>query len=215
MQRNVRVERHVEHARPLLVGHVDEVRGAAEAGVVDQHVDPAGRRDRRSSNMRWTCASTVTSQSTVGGRCPRIWASCSAASSEAALVLVADHDERAFLGAALGGGEADAGAGGGGDEHRLAGEQRVAGRAGRCGCSSLGASGARLARQAERPLADDVALDLVGAGVDGVGARPEEQPLQLAESYVRPLRAGSRAGAEHVHRELAELRGATSPSRAC
>ena len=50
--------------------------------------------------------------------------------AEPALVLVADDDDRAFLGAALGGREADAGAGGGGDEHRLAGEERVRGRAG-------------------------------------------------------------------------------------
>ena len=39
----------------------------------------------------------------------------------------------------------------------------------------------RLPRQAEHPLGDDVALDLVGAAVDGVGAGEQEQPLPLVE----------------------------------
>ena len=48
--------------------------------------------------------------------------------AETALVVVAQHDDRALLGAALRGREADAGAGGRGDEHGLAVEQRVAAR---------------------------------------------------------------------------------------
>ena len=54
--------------------------------------------------------------------------------AEPALVDVADHDPRALLDAALRGREADAGARGRGDEHRLAREQAVA-RAGTSGAS--------------------------------------------------------------------------------
>ena len=98
----------------------------------------------------------------------------------------------------------------------LAGEELVAGRAGRRGAliASVRSSGARLARQPERALGDDVALDLVGAGVDRVGAREEEEALQLAERRTEPVRRDLGAGAEHVHGELAERRGARSPSRA-
>src|SRR5512139_2669657 len=39
----------------------------------------------------------------------------------------------------------------------------------------------RLARQAESALGDDVALNLIGAGVNGVGASEQEHALQAAE----------------------------------
>ena len=62
--------------------------------------------------------------------------------AEPALVDVADHHRGAFLGAAPGRGEPDAGAGGGGDQHRLAGEEIVA----------LDVGGDRLAHRVVVPL---------------------------------------------------------------
>ena len=63
--------------------------------------------------------------------------------------------------------------------------------------------------QAERTLADDVALDLVGPGVDGVAAGEQEQPLQRGQLVAGPgddrLIAEQRLGAEHVHGQLAQV----------
>ena len=63
-------------------------------------------------------------------------------------------------------------------------------------------------RQAERALGDDVALDLVGAAVDRVGAAEEEQPLQVVELAASP--ATSRAGAA-TSTASSPSRGATRP----
>src|SRR5690606_4925423 len=60
--------------------------------------------------------------------------------------------------------------------------------------------------EAERPLADDVALDLVGPGVDGVGPAEQEQapqPVVLRFGGAVPD-AGGGGGAEHVHGQLAQ-----------
>src|SRR6266542_642998 len=65
-----------------------------------------------------------------------------------------------------------------------------------CSCSSENAkfivspSGSRLTREPEHPLADDVALDLAGPGVDGLGPARHEDARQVAELVVlagRPL----------------------------
>jgi hypothetical protein len=58
------------------------------------------------------------------------------------------------------------------------------------------------ARQAEQPLADDVALDLVRAGVDRVAARLQEPELPAPALFrERPLR-DLRQGAEDLERQL-------------
>jgi len=59
---------------------------------------------------------------------PITTASCSGRFGEAPLMLVADRDDRTSSAHPLGGGEADACAGGRGDEHPLAGKQAVPGR---------------------------------------------------------------------------------------
>ena len=104
--------------------------------------------------------------------------------AEPALVEVGDEDGGALLDGLAGHGGADARAGGRGDHHGLAGEQAVAGDVvGReCGWSLAGSLGRPWARaEAEGSLADDVALDLVGPGVDGVGPGEQEQPLERGE----------------------------------
>src|SRR5688572_32736268 len=60
------------------------------------------------------------------------------------------------------------------------------------------------AGQAQRALADDVALDLVRSAVDRVGSSEQEQCL-LAGELVRRTRAEQRRHALHVHGQLAEL----------
>ena len=51
--------------------------------------------------------------------------------------------------------------------------------------------------------------------VDRVGAREEEQALEARRARTGAPSAISASGAEHVHRELAEARGARSPRRSC
>ena len=101
---------------------------------------------------------------------------------EAALVDVGDHHRGALLEHALGRGEADAGAGGGGDDAPSLPASR-SWPGGVVGGAALGLAWGvcGLAGQAEHPLADDVALDLVGAAVDRVGAGEEEQPLRSGQ----------------------------------
>jgi hypothetical protein len=120
------VQRDVEHPRPLLVGHVEHRGGAAKAGVVDHHVDPAelpGRAlDQRGHlHLVGDVAGlgpdpvTVRPGQVVAGR------------GQPLVVLVADHHPGAFFQAAPCRGAADAGAGGGGDHHHLAVQQPVPG----------------------------------------------------------------------------------------
>src|SRR5881397_3221426 len=61
----------------------------------------------------------------------------------------------------------------------------------------------RFAGQAQGALADDVALDLVGAAVDRVGAREQEQRLFARELVRRRVRQQGRHTPD-VHGELAE-----------
>ena len=129
------------------------------------------------STIACTCSSTVTSHTKVAGRVPPASAvELVGGLAEPALVGVAQHDRGALLDAAAGGGVADAGAGGGGDQHDLAGEQVAPRQAAWAGGITAGSFG-----EAEGALADDVALDLVGAAVDGVAAAEEEQALEAGE----------------------------------
>ena len=121
------VQCHIEHTRPLVVGHVDEVGRAAEAGVVDDHVEAAGRLDRGLEHR--VHLALVGDVAHCGGR-PRAHDVLELLGrfAETPFVLIAQHDDRALLGAALGGREPDPGAGGRRHEHGLAVEERVAGR---------------------------------------------------------------------------------------
>src|SRR3954464_10161160 len=64
----------------------------------------------------------------------------------------------------------------------------------------------RLTREAQHPLADDVALDLARTGVDRLRAARHELLVQVAEVVlaVAGLVDQHGVGAEHVHRGLAE-----------
>src|SRR5256886_1391154 len=111
-------------------------------------------------------------------------------------------------------------------------KRRTASRS--CSCSSENAkfmtfpSSSRLTREPEHPLADDVALDLAGTGVDRLRPADHERSVQLVECVLALLVAvassGSAAavgkaaaaaaarlspddetvGAEHIHGDLAE-----------
>src|SRR3954453_2659206 len=64
--------------------------------------------------------------------------------------------------------------------------------------------------QAEHPGRDDVALDLVGSAVDGVGAGEQEQPLQLVEALVA---GDGRRRTLHEHRDLTQSLGPARPQQ--
>ncbi len=72
------------------------------------------------------------------------------------------------------------------------------------GSSGLGSSGRRLLGQAEGPLADDGALDLAGAGVDGARAAAQEDVLPLAGRVAVAFGPEQAVGADDAHRDLAE-----------
>ncbi len=99
------VQRHVEHLGPLLVGHVDDGGGAAEAGVVDEHVDPAVSLDRAGEQRLHLLFDRHVAghREHVAERRSRL--------AEPALVPVGHDDRRALLDSPSGGGEADARAG--------------------------------------------------------------------------------------------------------
>ena len=194
-----------------VVGHLQHARGAAEPGVVDHHVDAAelvgGVEQRRDLRLVGHVADQLAHPvgTELGGQ--RLLGL-----GEPALVGVAEDDRlRALLERAAYDGGADAGAGRGGDHDDLAGEQVVARRRSRGPAARVGASSScgalGLARQAEHPLGQDVALHLVAAAVDRVGAREQEEPLPLVE-VVR--RARRRSGPSAPSTSMA-----TSPSRLC
>src|SRR5262249_60469127 len=74
-------------------------------------------------------------------------------------------------------------------------------------------SDSRLAREPEHPLADDVPLDLAGAGVDRLRPADHEGAMQLVEVVpaVRVILDAHAVGAEHVHGDLAEPAGPPAP----
>src|SRR5215475_13242683 len=86
-----------------------------------------------------------------------------------------------------------------------------------CSCSSenakfkvslpLGVGLPGLAREPEHPLADDVALDLAGAGVDRLRPADHERAVQLVELVLAPAGLAldeHPVRTEHVHGNLAE-----------
>src|SRR5262245_7877973 len=94
-----------------------------------------------------------------------------------------------------------------------------------CSCSSenakfkvslpLGVGLPGLAREPEHPLADDVALDLAGAGVDRLRPAEHERALQLVDLVVLGRVALDDRGGrtEHVHRELPEIAVPRAPEQ--
>ncbi len=96
----------VEDRRPLLVGHLHDLRRAAEAGVVDGHVDPAVLGDRRvveTEDIGLVGDVAGNSQGPGPGDLPQPVGGL----LEAPGMGVGDDDGRSLLGAALGGGETD------------------------------------------------------------------------------------------------------------
>ena len=187
-----RCQRDVEDAVPFLVGHVDDRRLPAEAGVVDQDVDAAHLAP-------WSSDQRVD----LGGGRHVAHHALDPAQPECGQLVARSRP------AAVRGGRR---------RRRRPPRRAPAGRSpNRCRCrrprsrrppclpevrvrqslSALRTSTlipSNLSRQAEHPLGDDVALDLVGPAVDGVGAGEQEQPLPLVEVAVastsaRPCRA--------------------------
>ena len=149
---------------------------------------PPSRRDGRREQRRPPRPRRSRCRARVSGRVPVSSARPVGGLAQPALVEVADEHLRPLLQGPAGHGRADAGAGGGGDDHRAVGQQAVAGHVGGRGAQvGIGrlVSGSGLAGQAEGPLADDVALDLVGPAVDGVGPGEEEQALGVGQLVAR------------------------------
>ena len=140
--------------------------------------------DRARRRGPCTCSSSVTSHSTVAGRRAGLgFGDGVGRLAESALVEVGDDDRRALLrrsawpvakpmpvpAAAVT------------TTVLPASRPRGSGSVGTGAATSGSLVGLRLAGQAERPLADDVALDLVGPAVDGVGPAEEEQAVVRVE----------------------------------
>ena len=121
---------------PLVIGHVDDVRGAAEPRVVDQDVDATHLRDRGADQpLDLFLLGDVAEE--VGRAGAGELLELVGGLAQAALVDVADHHGGAFLRTAPGGGEADAGTRGGGHQDGLVLEEVVAlDVTGRLSCSS-------------------------------------------------------------------------------
>jgi hypothetical protein len=118
------VQRDVEHPRPLLVGHLQHRGGAAQASVVDHHVDPAevpGRALNQRGHLRLVGDVAGLRPDPVAVRPGELVAG----RGQPLVVLVADRHPGALVQAAPRGRAADAGAGRGGDHHHLAVQQAV------------------------------------------------------------------------------------------
>ena len=144
------VQRNVEHAEPLVVGHVDHRDFAAESGVVDQHIDMAERIDRGGVE----CIDVVLPghvADACGGALADGFGNAIGRFAQPPLVKIADQQGCAFLGRALCRRKADAGAGRRGDDYGLALEQVARGRIGGIGHKSpLGSRGRPSPRSAIR-----------------------------------------------------------------
>ena len=110
-------QRDVEDAVPLVVGHVDDGGLTAEAGVVDQDVDPAERGDGAVISAS-TASVDVTSHTTRVDRARGQLGQLRRGSPEPALVAVGDDDVGALGERPARGRRADAGARGGGHQRR-------------------------------------------------------------------------------------------------
>src|SRR5205823_4243592 len=125
------VQGDVEDPAPLVVGHLDEVGGATESGVVDEDVEPAvaflGEVEQRGDLF---LVGDVAGQpgDAVGAELP---GQGRGALLDPAGVGVAEDDAGALLKEAARGGAADAGSGGGGDDGGPPGEQVMTGDVGR------------------------------------------------------------------------------------
>ena len=121
-------EGDVEHAVPFVVGHVDHALLAAQAGVVDEHVHAAQLAfGGGHQGLHFFLVGDVAELAVDLGEAG-LFLQPGNGLFEAARVDVGNHQgPAAFLGAAAGRREADAGTCGGGDQHRAALEQAVAG----------------------------------------------------------------------------------------
>jgi len=120
-------EGHVEHAQPLLVGHLEDARVAAEPGVVDDHVEPAVVAHDRVDHRLDVVLTGHVAADREGCRARRL-DQTRGGFAEPALVGVTERDPRSLLETPKRGRKPDPRAGGGGHEHGLAGEQAVAAR---------------------------------------------------------------------------------------
>ncbi|MCY1394693.1 hypothetical protein D9M71_96180 [compost metagenome] len=124
-------EGDVEDAMPLLVAHFHQQSRTAQARVVDQHIDTVqfalgGGHQGLHLFFVGDVADLAVHLVEAGG-----FANLLRRFLQPAFVDIADHQRAAaFLGGAQGGGKTDAGTGGGGDQHRLAAQQAVAGNVG-------------------------------------------------------------------------------------
>ena len=142
------VERDVEHTRPLVVRHLDDVGFPPETGVVDDDVETVRRGDRSVEHrVHLPLVGDVAHRRRRAG--PHDLLELLGGLAEAPLVLIAQHHDRALLGAALRSREADTRPRRRRDEHGLAVEERVTARRRRRGRGhvvTLGSAGSPRAR---------------------------------------------------------------------
>ena len=119
-------QRDVEHAGPLLVGHVDQRDGPAQPGVVHGHVEsPEVVDGRRVERLHLALVRHVTGHGPH--RAARLGLQLLGRLGQPPGVGVGDDDRGALLEAPAGRRRADPRPGGGGDDHHLADQQPVAG----------------------------------------------------------------------------------------
>ncbi len=137
---------------PLLVGHLGDRHLAAEAGIVDQHIDMAERGQRCIAQAIDIGLLRHIAQHGGGPFAADLGRDPVRRLAQTALVEVRDQHPRAFFGSALGDCKADAGARRGGHHHGLARKQvarrRIGGR--QAHASPLGSRGRPRPRSAIR-----------------------------------------------------------------
>ena len=220
VQRNVPGQRDVEHGGPLLVGHLDQRHRAAEPGVVHRHVEAAEVLEGAVVERAAPAPRRVTSQATACDpvRRPSRPASCSAVSarrrswaSDTTTDAPSSRQRRAVAepmpvpAAAVTMTTLPSSSPW---PARGRGRGRwIEGRIWQCSRHPF-----RLGREAEHPLADDVALDLVGPTVNGLGAGEEKGALELAQLVAAVLGA---APPSSTVADGPSTSSASSPSRRC
>ena len=136
-------QRDVEHGRPLLVGHLHQRHGPAEAGVVHRHVDAAEARRRtviEGAHLRLVAHVAGQRVHPLGAVGTRLGRQLLGRLGQAPLVGIGDHDRRPLFQAAPGRGGPDPRPGGRGHDDHLPLQQPVPARGRRWGGGSKGAS---------------------------------------------------------------------------
>ncbi|MNJ51330.1 hypothetical protein D3C77_466300 [compost metagenome] len=121
-------EGDIQHLRPLLIGHLDHTLLPAQACVIDQHIDPAQRTFGAGHQGLDLLLTGHIAQLAIDRLQTGFGLQPFHGFLQAARMHIRNHQcPTALFGTAPSGGITDTGAGGGSDQHRLAGQQLVTG----------------------------------------------------------------------------------------